>query len=98
LTGSETRSRSFTDQGDQGFRVFPERFVEWRIETLRPKFAHREVEIVTHFEPVPNICVPEDVLEKVVDGLLRNAIEALRMKEDRDHSAPKRGWWRADRP
>lgn len=53
-----------------------ERFVEWRIETLRPKFPHREVEIVTHLEPVPNICVPEDVLEKVVDGLLRNAIEA----------------------
>jgi len=54
----------------------PEKFVEWRIETLRPKFAHREVEIVTHLEPVPNVCVPEDVLEKVVDGLLRNAIEA----------------------
>ena len=53
-----------------------ERFVEWRIETLRPKFPHREVEIATHLEPVPNICVPEDVLEKVVDGLLRNAIEA----------------------
>jgi len=53
-----------------------ERFVEWRLETLRPKFPHREVEILTHFEPVPNICVPEDVLEKVVDGLLRNAIEA----------------------
>jgi PAS domain S-box-containing protein len=53
-----------------------ERFVEWRIETLRPKFPHREVEMVTHLEPVPNICVPEDVLEKVVDGLLRNAIEA----------------------
>jgi light-regulated signal transduction histidine kinase (bacteriophytochrome) len=53
-----------------------ERFVEWRIESLRPKFPHREVEIVTRLEPVPNICVPEDVLEKVVDGLLRNAIEA----------------------
>jgi PAS domain S-box-containing protein len=53
-----------------------ERFVEWRIETLRPKFPHREVEIATHLEPVTNICVPEDVLEKVVDGLLRNAIEA----------------------
>jgi PAS domain S-box-containing protein len=53
-----------------------ERFVEWRLETLRPKFPHREVEIITHFEPVPNICVPEDVLEKVVDGLIRNAIEA----------------------
>jgi signal transduction histidine kinase len=53
-----------------------ERFVEWRIETLRPNFPHREVEIVTRFEPVPNVCVPEDVLLKVMDGLLKNAIEA----------------------
>ena len=53
-----------------------ERFVEWRIETLKPNFSHREVEIATRLEPVPNICVPEDVLQKVVDGLLRNAIEA----------------------
>ena len=53
-----------------------ERFVEWRIETLRPKFPHRDVEILTRLEAVPNVCVPEDVLEKVVDGLLRNAIEA----------------------
>jgi PAS domain S-box-containing protein len=53
-----------------------EKFVEWRIETLRPKFPHREVEIVTRLEPVPNVCVPADVIEKVVDGLFRNAIEA----------------------
>jgi PAS domain S-box-containing protein len=53
-----------------------ERFVEWRLEILRPKFPHREVEVITRFEPVPNICVPEDVLGKVVDGLIRNAIEA----------------------
>lgn len=53
-----------------------EEFVSWRIETLKPKFPHRQVEITTRLEPVPNICVPAEVLEKVVDGLLRNAIEA----------------------
>jgi PAS domain S-box-containing protein len=53
-----------------------DRFVEWRIRELRPNFAHREVEIVTRLQPVPNICVPEDVLAKVVDGLIRNAVEA----------------------
>jgi light-regulated signal transduction histidine kinase (bacteriophytochrome) len=53
-----------------------DRFVEWRVRDLKPKFAHREVEIITRLEPVPNICVPEDVLAKLVDGLVRNAVEA----------------------
>jgi PAS domain S-box-containing protein len=53
-----------------------DRFVEWRIRELKPNFAHREIEIVTRLQPVPNICVPEDVLAKVVDGLIRNAVEA----------------------
>jgi PAS domain S-box-containing protein len=53
-----------------------DRFVEWRIRELKPNFAHREIEIITRLQPVPNICVPEDVLAKVVDGLIRNAVEA----------------------
>jgi PAS domain S-box-containing protein len=53
-----------------------DRFVEWRIRELKPNFANREIEMVTHLEPAPNICVPEDVLAKVVDGLIRNAVEA----------------------
>jgi len=51
-------------------------FVEKRLEVLRPQFAHRQVEIVTRLKPVPDICVPGDVLEKVVDGLIKNAVEA----------------------
>jgi PAS domain S-box-containing protein len=51
-------------------------FVAERLEALKPKFSHREVEIVTNLEPVPDICVPGDVMEKVVDGLIRNAVEA----------------------
>ncbi len=53
-----------------------DRFVEWRLEQLKPNFAHREVEISTRLELVPHICVPENVLAKVVDGLIRNAVEA----------------------
>ena len=53
-----------------------DRFVEWRIRELKPDLAHREVEILTRLRPVPTICVPEDVLAKVVDGLIRNAVEA----------------------
>ena len=53
-----------------------DRFVEWRLGELKPKHAHREIEILTRLQPVPHICVPEDVLAKVVDGLFRNAVEA----------------------
>lgn len=53
-----------------------DRFVDWRIRELESSYAHREVEIVTRLQPVPNICVPEDVLAKVLDGLIRNAVEA----------------------
>jgi PAS domain S-box-containing protein len=53
-----------------------DKFVEWRLEILRQKFPHREVEIVTHSEPVLHIYIPEDVLIKVVDGLIRNGVEA----------------------
>jgi PAS domain S-box-containing protein len=53
-----------------------DRYVIERLEVMKPRFAHREVKIVTRTEHVPGICVPEDVLEKVVDGLIRNAIEA----------------------
>ena len=51
-------------------------FVAERLEALKPKFSHRDVEIITKLEPVPDICVPGDVMEKVVDGLIRNAVEA----------------------
>ena len=53
-----------------------DKFVVERLEVLKPKFPHRELEIVTNPEPVPDVCVPADVMEKVVDGLLRNAVEA----------------------
>ena len=51
-------------------------FVEGRIGAVKPEFAHRDIELITRTQAVPGICVPEDVLRKVVDGLVRNAIEA----------------------
>jgi PAS domain S-box-containing protein len=50
-------------------------FVQERLNRLKPKLGHRQVEIVTQLEPVPEICVPEDVMLKVVDGLIKNAVE-----------------------
>jgi PAS domain S-box-containing protein len=50
-------------------------FIKQRLDELRPSFAHREMEISTHLEPGPPILIPRDVLQKVFDGLLKNAVE-----------------------
>ncbi len=50
-------------------------FLRERIETLKPKFSSRRVDIFTHFEKAPAICVPSQVMQKIVDGLIRNAVE-----------------------
>lgn len=52
-----------------------DRFVKERLQALRSKFDHRHVQIIEHFEKVQTICIPEDVVQKVVDGLIKNAIE-----------------------
>jgi len=52
-----------------------EQEVKERLEQLKPHFAHRELDIATHTEPTPPISIPPDVLNKVIDGLVRNAIE-----------------------
>jgi len=53
-----------------------DRFLQGRLEALRPGYAHRAVEVSVRLEEVPLVCLPEVVLQKVVDGLVRNAVEA----------------------
>jgi PAS domain S-box-containing protein len=50
-------------------------FVNQRLEYLKPSFAHREVEIITDLNPTPPIMIPPEALQKIFDGLLKNAIE-----------------------
>ncbi len=50
-------------------------FVKQRLDELKPSFAHREMEISTDLEAGPPILIPRDVLQKVFDGLLKNAVE-----------------------
>ena len=52
-----------------------EAFLRERIEELKPRYSGRKVELVTHFEKAPSICMPFQVMEKIVDGLIRNAVE-----------------------
>ncbi|MGD9078522.1 MAG: PAS domain S-box protein [Desulfobacterales bacterium] len=50
-------------------------FVNEILEDLNPQFAHRQVDIITRFEPTPLIYMPLNALQKVVVGLIKNAIE-----------------------
>lgn len=50
-------------------------YVQQRLEALRPSFAHRNIEIIENMEKTPSVCIPSDVLQKVIDGLLKNAVE-----------------------
>ncbi len=52
-----------------------DRFAEESIQSLRPRFAHRKCNLVTKFESTPSIFIPSDVLSKIVEGLIRNAVE-----------------------
>ena len=67
--------------------------VRERLTVLKPRFAHREVEIIADLKAeTPGIQIPADVIHKIVDGLIRNAIEntpdegklviSVRMKEN----------------
>jgi len=51
------------------------RFTADRLGELSPMHAHRDVSVVPRLEEAGTICIPREVLAKVVDGLIRNAVE-----------------------
>ncbi|MGD9064099.1 MAG: PAS domain S-box protein [Desulfobacterales bacterium] len=52
-----------------------DQFVTKKITALEPRFAHRKCIVKTRIFEVPAIWIPADVLNKILEGLLRNAIE-----------------------
>ena len=52
-----------------------DRYVLQRVQTLQPQFSHRRIEVIKDMVQATLVSIPEDVLRKVVDGLIRNAIE-----------------------
>jgi PAS domain S-box-containing protein len=52
-----------------------EDFVQQRIEVLKPAFSHRRIEIMKDFKQTPSISMPPSVMKKIVDGLIKNAVE-----------------------
>jgi len=50
-------------------------FVNQHIENLRPHFSHRACHLITQLSETRPVMIPKDVLAKIVEGLVRNAIE-----------------------
>jgi len=56
-------------------RIHLRRFTDEYLKILRPKFAHRRVALEVGLAETEPIWVPADVLGKVIEGLVRNAVE-----------------------
>ena len=65
----------FTSRESEPKEINPGAFVTERIEELRPLCSRRRVDLKTHIESTPPIWIPPDPLEKIVKGLIKNAIE-----------------------
>ena len=50
-------------------------FVEEKVRDLRSAFTHRRCNLITQISTVPPIRIPGDVLAKIIEGLIRNAVE-----------------------
>jgi signal transduction histidine kinase len=50
-------------------------FISQRLELLKDSFDHRQVDVITRLNRTPAIFIPPEVLQKIFDGLLKNAIE-----------------------
>jgi signal transduction histidine kinase len=65
----------FGPKDTEPVKVHPDRFVAEKLEELRSISVQRGIELITQTDPTPSIEIPLDPLEKVVKGLIKNAIE-----------------------
>lgn len=56
-------------------RIHLEPFVRERLEKLSSGFSHRDLRLMVDLKPGAVVFMPRDPLRKVVDGLVRNAVE-----------------------
>jgi len=55
--------------------IYPGPFVAGVLDAIRPEFRHRDIRLETRLETTRPIVMPEAPLEKLVVGLMKNAIE-----------------------
>jgi signal transduction histidine kinase len=65
----------FTPRESEPIEIDLGAFVTEKIEELRPLHSHRRVDLSLSIEPTSFIWMPPDPLEKIVKGLVKNAIE-----------------------
>lgn len=65
----------FGPQDSISQRIPLAQFVQKHLNALRPRFAHRTCQITFSGEATSPVLIPPDVLSKIVEGLIRNAIE-----------------------
>lgn len=42
---------------------------------MKPRFAHRHIKLLIRLEPVAAVLIPVEVMQKIIEGLVKNAIE-----------------------
>ena len=52
-----------------------DQFVTAQLENIRPCFSHRDIDLIVDTESTPHILVPAEPLEKLILGLVKNAVE-----------------------
>jgi signal transduction histidine kinase len=56
-------------------KILPGQFMRNLLPELKEQFSHRQINIETYYEDAPPVMIPEDVLKKVIAGLIKNAVE-----------------------
>ena len=65
----------FLPNPDDPENILLDRFVDGAIESIKIKCGNRDIEFVSHLGSVPPVFLPVGVMEKVVFGLIKNAVE-----------------------
>ena len=52
-----------------------DQLVKDHLQTLKPRFEHRDIQLEIRLEPVAPVRIPMEVMEKIIEGLVKNAIE-----------------------
>jgi PAS domain S-box-containing protein len=81
--GSESLTDTIRKQIDSIFgprepqleTIEPGPFLKDFFNSLKPRFAHRSCRIETRFDETDPVLIPGEVLAKIAEGLIRNAIE-----------------------
>ena len=71
----ERISEIFTSRENAPAEIDLGDFVTEKIETLKTFSSHRKVDLMTRIEPARPVWMPADPLDKIVKGLIKNAIE-----------------------